>query len=157
MVEERIHIFKLPMDKIIEHNYKIENFTEEQAVMNGELVPISASQLTGKIYDYYTEMGLDVLRICDAIVNIVVPSASGSKAKKVAEAYSKLAHSGFDLNGRHYVRLCAGSGQLRNNTVTFIWDVMSQYVTEALYCGIKPEDLGETFSVSKWNAYVGLS
>lgn len=157
MVEERIHIFKLPMDKIIEHDYKIENYTEEQAVMNGELVPISASQLTGKIFDYYTEMGLDRLSIRDAIVNIVVPSASGSKAKKVAEAYGKLARFGFDLNGRHYVRLCAGSGQLRNNTITFVWEEMHDYLTEALYCGIKPEYLGDGFSVSKWNAYVGLS
>ncbi len=157
MAEEHIHIFKLPMDKIIEHNNKIENYTEEQAVMNGELVPISANQLTGKIYDYYSEMGLDVLRIRDAIVNIVVPSASGSKAKKVAEAYSKLAHSGFDLNGRHYVRLCAGSGQLRQNTITFVWNVMHRYITEALYCGISPEELGDSFSVSKFNAYVGLS
>ncbi len=157
IVGERIHIFKLPMEKIIEHRCNIENYTEEQAIMSGELVPISNSQLTGKIYDYYTENGLDGLRMSDAIVNIVVPSASGGKAKKVAEAYSELAHSGFDLNGRHYVRLCAGSGQLRNNTITFIWDAMHQYVTEALYCGIRPEDLGESFSVSKWNAYVGLS
>lgn len=157
MVGECIHIFKLPMEKIIGQGNRIENYTKEQAIMSGELVPISSSQLTGKIYDYYTENGLNGLSISDAIVNIVVPSASGSKAKKVAEAYSELAHSGFDLNGRHYVRLCAGSGQLRNNTITFIWDVMHQYVTEALYCGIKPEDLGESFSVSKWNAYVGLS
>lgn len=30
-------------------------------------------------------------------------------------------------------------------------------MTEALYCGIKPEDLGESFSASKFNAYLGLS
>lgn len=157
MSGERIHIFKLPMEKIIEHENRIENYTKEQAIMSGELVPISSSQLTGKIHDYYVENGIERLGIHDAIVNIVVPSASGGKAKKVAEAYSELAHSGFDLNGKRYVRLCAGSGQLRNNVVTFIWDIMHQYVTEALYCGIKPEDLGESFSVSKWNAYVGLS
>lgn len=34
---------------------------------------------------------------------------------------------------------------------------MYRYLTEALYCGISPKDLGEDFSVSKWNAYVGLS
>ena len=157
MAENRINIFKLPMEKIIEHGGKMEDYTEEQAIMNGELVPISSSQLTGKIYDYYNENGLDGLDIKDAIVNIVVPSASGSKAKKVAAAYSELAHSGFDLNGRHYVRLCAGSGQLRHNTITYVWDAMNAYLTETLYCGIKPEDLGDSFSVSKWNAYVGLS
>lgn len=157
MVEEQIRIYKLPMDKIVEHGNSIDSYTDEQAIMNGELVPISTSQLTGKIHDYYSENGLDGLTVKDAIVNIVVPTASGKNAKKVAEVYGELAHHGFELNGRHYVRLCAGSGQLRNNTITFIWDVMHQYVTEALYCGIKPEDLGEGFSVSKWNAYVGLS
>lgn len=157
MTEKRMYIFKLPMDKIIERNNKIENYTEEEAIMNGELIPISNSQLTGKIHDYFNENGLERLEVRDAIVNIVVPSASGRKANKVASAYSMLAHSGFDINGRHYVRLCAGSGQLRNNTITYVWDVMKDYLMEALCCGITPEDLGNSFSVSKWNAYVGLS
>lgn len=157
MVEEQICIYKLPMEKIMEHKNHIDGYTDEQAIMNGELVPISSSQLTGKIHDYYSENGLDGLTVKDAIVNIVVPTANGKNAKKAAEAYSELAHHGFDLNGRRYVRLCAGSGQLRQNTITFIWDVMHQYITEALYCGISPEELGDNFSVSKWNAYVGLS
>lgn len=157
IAEGRIHIFKLPMERIIERSYKIEHYTDEQAIMNGELVPISASQLTGKIHDYYSENGLNGLTIKDAIVNIVVPTANGKNAKKAAEVYGELAHHGFDLNGRHYVRLCAGSGQLRQNTLTFVWNVMHQYITEALYCGISPEELGDSFSVSKWNAYVGLS
>lgn len=157
MVEEQICIYKLPMEKIIAHENHIDGYTDEQAVMNGELVPISTSQLTGKIHDYYSENGLNGLTAKDAIVNIVVPTANGKNAKKAAEAYSELAHHGFDLNGRHYVRLCAGSGQLRQNTITFIWDVMHQYITEALYCGISPEELGDSFSVSKWNAYLGLS
>ena len=157
MAKEKICIYKLPVEKIIEQGNRIVNYTEEQAIMNGELVPISSSQLVGKIFDYYNENGLDGLTVRDAIVNIVVPAASGRDAKKVAEAYSELAHSGFDLNGRHYVRLCAGSGQLRNNTITFAWNVMYDYLTEALYCGITPEELGESFSVSKFNTYFGLS
>lgn len=157
MAEIRIHIFKLPMERIIESGGKIDYYTEEDAILNGEYVPISNSQLTGKIYDYYNENDMHGLDIKDAIVNIVVPSASGRQAKNVASAYNTLAHSGFDFNGKHYVRLCAGSGQLRNNTVTFVWDVMSRYLTESLYCGITPEDLEDSFSVSKWNAYVGLS
>ena len=157
MAGEQTCIYKLPMEKIIEHGNKIDGYTDEQAVMNGELVPISSSQLTGKIYDYYNENGLGGLAVRDAIVNIVVPTASGRNAQKVAEAYNEFAHFGFDLNGRHYVRLCAGSGQLRQNTITFIWDAMHQYITEALYCGISPEELGDSFSVSKWNAYLGLS
>lgn len=157
MAEERIFIYKIPMDKIIGHDYNIEQYTDEEAIVSGELVPISNSQLTGKIYDYFTENRLDGMRVRDAIINIVVPSASGKQAKRVAATYGELAHSGFNFNRRHYVRLCAGSGQLRHNTVTYVWDVMYRYLTEALYCGISPKDLGEDFSVSKWNAYVGLS
>lgn len=157
MTEERISIYKLPMEKIIEQNKTLHNYTDEEAIMNGELVPISQSQLTGKIYDYYREYDLQGLRVRDAIVNVVVPSASGKQAKVVANTYGELAHTGFKINGKHYVRLCAGSGQLRNNTITYIWDVMHRYITESLYCGISPEDLGKEFSVSKWNAYVGLS
>lgn len=152
-----IYILKLSMEKIIEHGNNIENYTAERAVMDGELVPISSSQLTGKLEDYFKENELFDMAVMDAIVNIVVPSASGSKAKKVAEEYSRIAHFGFDINGRHYVRLCAGSGQLRNNTITFVWDAMYDYLTEALYCGITPEELGNSFSVSKFNAYFGLS
>jgi len=157
MVEEQICIYKLPMEKIMEHKNHIDGYTDEQAIMNGELVPISSSQLTGKIHDYYSENGLDGLTVKDAIINIVVPTANGKNAKKAEEAYSELAHHGFDLNGRHYIRLCAGSGQLRQNTITFVWNVMHQYTTEALYCGISPEELGDSFSVSKFNAYMGLS
>lgn len=154
---DHIHIFKLPMGLIIERGNRIENYTMEQAIMDGNLVSISNSQLTGKITDFFEENGLLDLDISDAIVNIVVPSASGRNANKVAEEYNKLAHTGFDINRRHYVRLCAGSGQLRNNTITFVWDAMYGYLTETLYCGISPEQLGESFSVSKWNAYFGLS
>lgn len=157
MTEDRISIYKLPMDKIIEQNKELDNYTDNEAIMNGELVPISWSQLVGKINDYYKKHDLPELRVRDAIVNIVVPSASGRQAKIVANTYGELAHTGFNINGKHYIRLCAGSGQLRNNTVTYIWDVMHSYITEALYCGISPEDLGKEFSVSKWNAYVGLS
>ncbi len=157
MADGDIRIYKIPMEKIVDHAGSIEDYTVEEAIMNGELVPISGSQLTGKVYDYYREHGLFGLDVKEAIVNIVVPNASGSNVQKVGRAYSDLAHKGFYINGRHYVRLCAGSGQLRHNTITFVWDVMHVYLTEALYCGITPEELGETFSVSKWNAYVGLS
>lgn len=157
MREERIYIYKIPMEKIIKSNMVITKYSVEDAVINGELVPISNSQLTGKINDYYKENRIEHLSIKDAIINVVVPSASGRQVSKVASAYNDIAHNGFAFNGRHYIRLCAGSGQLRNNTVTFVWDVMHPYLTEALYCGISPEDLGESFSVSKWNAYVGLS
>ena len=64
MAEERICIYKLPMEKITEHGNSIDGYTDEQAIMCGELVPISTSQLTGKIYDYYNENGLDGLTIC---------------------------------------------------------------------------------------------
>lgn len=157
MAEDKIRIYKLPMQKIIEHGCIINNYTKEQAMMNGELVPISTSQLVGKILDYFDENGLSDLLVMDAIVNIVVPSANGKQADRIAELYRDLAHTGFTINGRHYVRLCAGSGQLRHNTITFVWDVMHSYLTEALYCGITPEELGDSFSVSKWNAYLGLS
>lgn len=156
-MEERIYIYKLPMEKVMGNGGTIEKYTEEDAIINGELVPISTSQLTGKIGDFYAENGLYDFAVRDAIINIVVPSASGRQAKKVADQYNQLAHTGFCVNGRHYIRLCAGSGQLRNNTITFVWDVMHKYLTEALYCGITPDELGESFSVSKWNAYVGLS
>lgn len=157
MADRDICIYKLPLEKIVAHNGSIEDYTEEDAIVNGELVPISGSQLTGKVLDYFEENGMTGLGVKDAIVNVVVPNASGSHVQKVGRAYSELAHKGFYLNGRHYVRLCAGSGQLRHNTVTFILDVMHAYITEALYCGIRPEELGDSFSPSKWNAYVGLA
>lgn len=156
MFEENIQIYKLPMEMIIEHGNSV-YLTIEMALLEGWLIPISNNQLVNKIYDYYTENSLEDLGIKDAIVNVVVSNAIGRNAQKVADKYREFAHSGFYLNDRHYIRLCAGSGQLRNNTITFVWDVMYDYLTEALYCGITTEELGESFSVSKWNAYLGLS
>ena len=66
MAEKQICIYKLPMEKIMEHENHIDGYTDERAIMNGELVPISASQLTGKIYDYYSENGLNGLTVNDA-------------------------------------------------------------------------------------------
>ena len=93
MREERIYIYKIPMEKIIKSNMIIAKYTVEDAIMNGELVPISNSQLTGKIKDYYKENHIEHFSIKDAIINIVVPSASGRQVSKVASAYNAKAQS----------------------------------------------------------------
>lgn len=153
----QIKIYKLPLEKIISGVGKSEKYTLETAIACGELVPISSSQLTHKINDYYREHSIHNGTVRDAIINIVVPSASKSKAASVAASYEKIALSGFDFNKKHYVRFCAGSGQIRQNTVTFVWDKMKDYLSESLRCGLSQEDLGERFNVAKWNAYFGLS
>ena len=54
---------------------------------------------------------LDNMLFIDDIVNIKVMTK---------KEYREIARTGFDLNGKHYVRFMVGSGQMRRNTVSFI-------------------------------------
>lgn len=130
--------------------------TKRKAVENGELVKIQSNQLTNKILDYFAEFGIPntKLEMAELIVNIVVPT----EAKKSGEKeYAELAKKGFDLNGKHYVRLYSGSGQIRRNTITFIREDLYEPIFTSLLCGLTLADFGDAFNAAKFNAYCGLN
>lgn len=57
------------------------------------------------------DSGLDLSEI---ICNVYVPSGAKKQGEK---AYATIAKMGFILNGKRFVRLYSGSGQIRRNTV----------------------------------------
>ena len=154
-------IFKIPTDRFTNiNNGQIElhplTLTKREAYENEEVVKIQENQLTHKIFDYFSEFGIKntKLEMSELIVNIVVPT----EAKKSGEKeYAELAKKGFDLNGKHYVRLYSGSGQIRRNTITFIREDLYDPIFNSLLCGLTIDDFGNDFNAAKFNAYCGLN
>ena len=154
-------IYKLPTNRFvrtIDKKLTIEPLviTKREALENGELVKVQSNQLTNKIFDYFMQSNIPgtKLDMSELIVNIVVPP----ERKKAGEReYKALAEAGFVLNGRRYVRLYSGSGQIRRNTITFIREDLYQPVFTSLLCGLSPEDFGDSFNAAKFNAYAGLN
>lgn len=148
-------IYKIPLEKIIESNYELKDYSDEVAVSHGEIVKIMDNLVFKKIRDYYDEHKNDEEKSADElakdIVNIVVPTdKSGEKL------YEELANKGFKINGVELKRLMSGGGQIRRNTVTFIKEKLYEYVLKALLCGLTLEDFGDNFNAAKFNAYLGL-
>lgn len=69
--------------------------------------------------------------------------------------YSYIARHGFDINGKHYVRFMAGSGNLRRNTVIFINAELFEFMTEHLMCGLNGKI--KRINLAKLGAYFALS
>lgn len=125
-----------------------------EALEDGMVVQIQSNQLTNKLEDYYSSLGQPMPKMIEMIVNIVVPS----DAKKSGEKeYAELAKKGFSLNGKHYVRLYSGSGQIRRNTITFIREDLYEPIFTSLLCGLTLKDFGNDFNAAKFNAYCGLN
>jgi hypothetical protein len=152
-------IYKISTDKIInsldKEQYSLDNYSYEDAVMNGEVVSIMDNQVLYKIRDYYKDNNIakkDIKNIADDIVNIIVPMDTEKE-----DDYRSVASKGFIINNHKYTRLCSGSGQIRRNTITFIRKELYDYLFEALCCGLSEEDFGDDFNVAKFNAYFGLN
>ncbi len=158
---EQYEIYKIPTTKLVEHiGKRIKviplNLTKREALENGEMVKIQSNQLTNKLLDYFMQhnisfFGLDMSEI---IVNIVVPTESKKTGEK---EYKAIANQGFILNGKRYVRLYSGSGQIRRNTITFIREDLYEPIFNSLLCGLELKDFGNDFNAAKFNAYCGLN
>lgn len=88
---------------------------------------------------------LDNLLYIDDIISVKVLSKKD---------YSYIARNGFDLNGKHYVRFAAGSGNLRRNTIIFINDELLSYMQEILMCGLNGKI--KKINLAKLSAYFAL-
>lgn len=88
---------------------------------------------------------LDNLLYIDDIISVKV------KSKK---DYSYIARNGFNLNGKHYVRFAAGSGNLRRNTIIFINEKLFEFMQEQLMCGLNGKI--KKINLAKLSAYFAL-
>ena len=149
-------IYKIPFEKVVEaKDYKLKDYTDEKAQLQGETVKIMDNLVFKKIRDYYKEhkndKELSVDKLAKDIVNVVMPMNSTAK-----NMYMNLADIGFKINDIEMKRLMSGSGQIRRNTVTFIKKKLYNYISNSLLCGLTLEDFGDNFNAAKFNAYFGL-
>ncbi len=155
MQEKLYQIYRISSKDIVA-SYNELSVTYDDAVTGkgkAEIVSVQDNQVFHKIRDYY---GDPTKEMREEIVNVVVPGDSG-RARPNEKAYLELARTGFALNGNRYCRLCAGSGQIRRNTVSFVREELYDYLIEALSCGLTAEDFGDDFVPAKYNAYFGLN
>lgn len=149
-------IYKISMTKLVEAGYELNDFNDEDALLQGEVVKIMDNLVFKKINDYYAghngEKRLSVEKMAKDIVNVVVPNEKGAE-----KDYVRLATNGFKINGVKMKRLMSGSGQIRRNTISFIWEKLYDYVFNALLCGLELKDFGNDFNAAKFNAYFGLN
>lgn len=153
-------IFKIGANRLIQRRdnkiCKVVPITlsKREALENGEMVMIQQNQLTNKIFNYFKENNIPYSKLSEIIVNIVVPTDSKKQGEK---DYATIAKQGFILNGKKYVRLFSGSGQIRRNTITFIREDLYAPIFNSLLCGLTLDDFGKEFNAAKFNAYCGLN
>lgn len=180
VLQNLYYVYKIPSNKI----KNLKNYTFKDASRDGCVVSIGDNLVFAKIREYYGETGdhislynkvqnirremkdikklptsqeninkikdlqhqLDNMLFIDDIVNIKVMTK---------KEYREIARTGFDLNGKHYVRFMVGSGQMRRNTVSFINEELYEYMQEHLMCGLDKKI--RNINLAKLSAYFALS
>ena len=158
---KQYEIYKISTDRLIERDgSKIKiiplTITKREALEKCEVVKIQSNQLTNKIFDYFRENNIphSKLDLSEIIVNVVVPTDAKKQGEK---EYGTIAKQGFMMNGKRYVRLYSGSGQIRRNIITFIREDLYEPIFNSLLCGLSLADFGKEFNAAKFNAYCGLN
>ena len=149
-------IYKIDINRLAKvENKKIKVvpliITKEEALQNGELIRVQESQMIRVICEYFSGQTIDMSQI---MINVHVPTELKTTGEKM---YLACAEQGIIVNGLHYKRFASGSGQIRNNTVTFMRDDIVEPITKLLMCGLEFSDFGNDFSSAKFNAYYSLS
>lgn len=158
-------ISKIRLDKLVKKQGKTWktiplkiNF--ETSALTDEAVDMQLNQVINILDTYFSETNESYRVIkknyADILISVFVPSDGGLSKKQSENAYRFLALNGFDVNGKHYVRLASGSGQIRRNTIVFIRSDLKDMVESKLLCGLDFADFGDDFNCAKFNAYFGL-
>ena len=181
VVQNSYKIFKFPASKIAQSNASIQGYTIAMGIRDGNVVSIGDNQVFQQIRyikgderdhretframqamhrrmeqaqeegDFpkarvYRQMMNETLFVRE-IVNVEV---DGPKSD-----FKKFAVKGFDVNGRHYVYLCSGAGQIRRNTATFVDESMRDQIVKNLNCGF--DEKTDEYVLAKYTAYFALS
>lgn len=181
VVQNSYKIFKFPASKIAKENASIQGYTIAMGIRDGNVVSIGDNQVFQQIRyikgderdhhetfqamqrmhrrmlqaqeegDFpkarvYRQMMNETLFVRE-IVNVEV---DGPKSE-----FKRFAKKGFDVNGRHYVYLCSGAGQIRRNTATFVDEAMRDAIVKNLNCGF--DEKTDEYVLAKYTAYFALS
>lgn len=175
------NVFKLPASMLVSQNCNIKSYTISQGLKDGYIVSIGDNlvfqqlrYMHGDYRDYretfsyiqklrsnqhlYKKQGkykeanilgrhiINTLFVSD-IVNVYMDQKKSD--------FNKFRTKGFDLNGKHYVYLCSGSGQIRRNTATFVNEEYHDRLVEILNCGLDKKT--SQFVLAKYSAYFALA
>lgn len=180
VLQNLYYIYKIPSNKIRE----LKQYSFTDAFKDGNVVSIGDNLVLAKIREYYgnttdhVTLYNQVQNIRKEMKQIKKQPTSDENIKKLKEMqdsldnllyvddiinikvvtkkeYKEIAKTGFDLNGKHYVRFMVGAGQMRRNTITFVNEELLGYLREHLMCGL--EGKIKTINLAKLSAYYALS
>lgn len=180
VLQNQYYIMKIPSDKI----GSLTKYTYKDAIRDSNIVSIGDNLVLAKIRelhginDDHIALYEKVQLIRKEMKKIKKRSASKKNAElihklqeqldellfvpeiiniKVVQKkdYKTIGRYGFDLNGKHYVRFCCGSGQMRRNTITFIDKKIYPIMMEKLMCGLQGKL--SSINLAKLSAYFALS
>ena len=181
VVQNLYQIFKIPASKIVKNNLNIEQYTQRQGYLDGNIVSIGDNIIFQQIrylhgdhrdhkelfayvqklrssMHYYKKQGqYTEARILNSKINQVlfVPDIVNVFVDGAKSDFHKFRTKGFDFNGSHYLYLCSGAGQIRRNTATFIKAEYHDQIVKTVNCGL--EEKTSTFVLAKYSAYFALA
>lgn len=106
----------------------------------------------------------EILEIQKEIENLLfVPEIVSVKVDTTKKDYKDLCKNGFtvtvDLGDKtvttHYIRLCAGAGQLRRNSAIFVDSSIHDLLERTMMCGLTRQSIGK-INLAKFSAYFAL-
>lgn len=181
VVQNLYQIFKIPASGLVRRNCAWDGYSRSQGYRDGNVVSIGdnivfqqlryihgddrdhreifayVQRLRASMRRYKKEGKLDEARILnykinqtmfvDDVVNVVV---DGPKSD-----FDKFRTKGFRFNGRRYVYLCSGAGQIRRNTATFVAEEYRDRLVETIDCGLRSKT--DEFVLAKYSAYFALA
>ena len=180
IVQNLYQVFKLKASTLVENNCNM-TYAVNQGIRDGNVVAIGDNIIFQQlrymrndfrdykeVYNYTSQLRktahklrrqgkyanaslLDQLILKELFVEDIV----NVEIDKKKSDFDKFRITGFTLNGKHYTYLCSGSGQIRRNTVTFIYDSYHDKMVEIINCGLDKKT--SQFTLAKYTAYFALA
>lgn len=181
VVQNLYQVFKLPASFLVENDCKIDSYSIDQGVKDGNVVSIGDNiifqqlryihgdfrkhtslfnyiqKLRSNEHAYKRQGKYKEAHILNKhITNVLfVKDIVNVILDKKKSDFNKFRTKGFYLNGIHYVYLCSGSGQIRRNTATFINEEYQEKIIKIVNCGL--DEKTSQFVLAKYSAYFALA
>lgn len=181
VVQNLYQIFKIPASFLVANDCKIENYTINQGIKDGNIVSIGdniifqqlryihgdfrkhtslfnyVQKLRSNEHAYKKQGKYKEAHILNRYITdiLFVKDIVNIILDKKKSDFNKFRTKGFYLNGIHYVYLCSGSGQIRRNTATFINEEYQARIIKTINCGL--DEKTSQFVLAKYSAYFALA
>lgn len=180
IVQNLYQVFKLKASTLVENNCNM-TYAVNQGIRDGNVVAIGDNIIFQQlrymrndfrdykeVYNYTSQLRKTAHKLrkqgkyanaslLDQLIfkELFVEDIVNVEIDKKKSDFDKFRITGFTLNGKHYTYLCSGSGQIRRNTVTFIYDSYHDKMVEIINCGLDKKT--SQFTLAKYTAYFALA